>query len=94
MSRKQKSDYKKHEYFFVIGNVTGDKYKITKGRQINIYKVSKDGTNLSRHCVVFSSENSDLPIEDHLLAQKLLIESNEQHFLDIKIDRPVYAYQR
>lgn len=83
LSRQQKKDYKQHEYFIVIGNATGNRYKITKGRIKNIYLIHDYDDHVARHCV---ESNERVPMGDHLLAQKLLIEANEEEFLRVKID--------
>lgn len=83
LSRQQKKDYKQHGHFFVTGNATNHRYKITKGRVKNIYQVDDSSIPVARHCV----ESADrVPMGDHLLAQKLLIEANEEEFLRVKID--------
>ena len=75
----QLDDYNEDETFEVTGNVTGILYRILPKNQINIIDV-EEGT---KHCIVPASI---IPIEDHMLAVKLIIENDEQKFLDTKID--------
>lgn len=83
LSTDQRRCYSRYGYFFVIGNITGNRYKLVQKKQINVYRVDSKGNEISRHCVV---SETTVPMGDHLLAQKLLIETNEDEFLRVKID--------
>lgn len=82
LSKKQKNEYNEHLYFTVKGNVTGKSYRIHPDKQINIEEIDSAGRVMGRLCVV-SAEY--IPIEDHMLSQKLLIETNEELFLQTAI---------
>lgn len=82
-NKKQQSDYKKNEWFIVKGKK--NVYRIRKASQINVDVLDKKGDVKYKLCTVPDKNNSGLPIEDQLLAQKTLIELNEQQFLDIAI---------
>ncbi len=82
LSKSQKEEYKNNSYFTVRGNVTGKKYRINSCKQINIEELDKLGNVTSKLCVV---SNEYVPMEDHMLSQKLLIETNEELFLQTAI---------
>lgn len=82
LSKKQKSEYSEYSYFTVRGNITGKSYRIHPDKQINIEEIDSVGRVVGRLCVV-SAEY--VPIEDHMLSQKLLIETNEELFLQTAI---------
>ena len=67
--------------FLVTGGTTGAEYAIFAWRQINIV----DLTNLRRLCYVIPK----VPLYDQLLAQKLLLEGDEQRLLDVAL---VWSY--
>lgn len=82
-NKQQRADYKKNEWFIVKGKK--NVYRIRKASQINVDVLDKKGDVKYKLCTVPDKNNSGLPIEDQLLAQKTLIELNEQQFLDIAI---------
>jgi hypothetical protein len=82
-TKKQRKQYKANQYFVVIGGETGTMYRIRRASQINI-DVFVDGEIEYKLCTVADPrKNSGLPIEDQLLAQKTMIELQENHFLEI-----------
>lgn len=86
---QQRADYKKNEWFIVKGKK--NVYRIRKASQINVDVLDKKGDVKYRLCTVPDKNHSGLPIEDQLLAQKTLIELNEQQFLDIAIRWEVHS---
>lgn len=82
LSKSQKEEYERNSCFTVKGNITGKRYRIHSFKQINIEELDKLGNVMSKFCVV-SSEY--VPTEDHMLSQKLLIETNEELFLQTAI---------
>lgn len=79
LSRKQKKMYKQNKTFIAIGNVTGTRYLIQNKTQINIVQLDDDGNWVEKLCTVPAER---IPVEDHQLAQKLMIETEEDVFLD------------
>lgn len=74
----QRADLEAEEGFRVI---VGDRrYWIAHGYMGNVYEVDADGTKLASYC---AHGPSYLPTYDHMLAQKLLLETDEQAFLDL-----------
>lgn len=67
--------FEERGYFEARGQKTRHQYDIHQKRQINIFNRTKG----YRLCYV----TPDVPICDQLVAQKLLIESDEEHFLSV-----------
>ncbi len=78
LSPAQVADYREHGGFCVVGGKTGRRYRIRKGRQINVL----DYERRRRLCLVMPS----VPIGDQLLGQKLLLEGDEDAFLSKAIE--------
>lgn len=79
LSRKQKKTYKQDKTFVAIGNVTGTRYLIQNKTQINIVQLDDNDNWVEKLCTVPTER---IPVEDHQLAQKLMIETEEDVFLD------------
>ena len=75
--------YSEEGYFYVTGNVTGNEYLIEPKEQMNIILVDYNRDRVSRHCV---TPFTRIPVADHQLAIKLMIENNEQLFWDNQIE--------
>lgn len=56
---------------------SGTKYVIERGVAGNVYSI-KDGKRMERLCI--HPADSEIPIEDVMLAQKLLLETDEEEF--------------
>lgn len=78
LNNSQRLQYTKFGYFYVTGQ-SGKRYQITKGKNINIY-VLENKRIVTRLC---AHPRIDCPIEDTMLIQKIMLESNEKHFLSI-----------
>ena len=59
---------------------SGKKYVIEKGRSGNVYSI-KDGKKIERYCIHPSDQ--EVPEADVMLAQKLMLEADEEEFLRI-----------
>lgn len=59
---------------------SGRKYLIKKGRSGNVFSI-KDGKPVERYCI--HPSDSEVPEADVMLAQKLMLEANEDEFLRI-----------
>ena len=64
--------------FEVVGCDTGRRYRITRGTAMNVHELDADGTTLAQWC--FAPE-SKLASGDVFLAQKIGLETMEQHVL-------------
>jgi len=78
LSPKQEADYEKAKRFHVICE-DGHRYEIdcTK-RQHNVFRLGEDGKQQEELCI--SQRGGNLPLPDNALAQKLLLEANEEEF--------------
>lgn len=80
MQQKQ-LDEKNHFDLTVHGQDGSQRvYRIEYGYQGNVKLLGPDGQPVRRYCI---HADSRLPYEDQMLAQKLLLEANEQDFLRI-----------
>lgn len=77
LAPEQLEQLKEYDSFLVIGSQTQRVYEITIGREHNVY-VLVDGYRVRRYCAHVVDR---LPDADNVLAQKLMIECNEQMFL-------------
>jgi hypothetical protein len=82
LNEEQRSHYTEHNWFIVIGSRSRRRYRIAIHHLVaNVLRLD-DGERLCAHC------NDNLPISDHLLAQKLMIENDEDAFLAIANRHP------
>jgi hypothetical protein len=75
LSAEQRETFERRGFFRAKGHETGAEYLVHSARQINIV----DFTRRRRLCYVIP----EVPLDDQLLAQKMLIEGDEQHLLDV-----------
>lgn len=84
LDEEQKKTYLEKEHFFmeVIDGQTGEKkrYRIDKGFAGNVRLVDETGKIMKRYCIHPSER---VPDEDCMLAQKLLLETDEARFLRV-----------
>ncbi len=77
LSKRQLSTLDRHGWINVRGNHTGRLYRIDCGGCA--HNIFSRGVN---YCTMM---DASAPVGDHLLAQKLLIETNERKFLKIAV---------
>ncbi len=77
LNAEQRQEYEKSNHFHVRGS-RGRRYRIKCGRAHNVYTVNDDGLLIVEHC---AHVLENVPNEDNILAQKLLIEHDEDAFL-------------
>ena len=89
-SREQRVTFASRGYFDVVSS-GGRRYRITEGTCQNVYSLvaCEDGTWYPLQC--FCLVAPVLPIGDLLLAQKLLLETDEQRFLAEAVLSPIHA---
>jgi hypothetical protein len=81
LTPSQIETYTEENYIDIVSNKK-HKYRInTISHSLNIHRM--DGLFIVRRRFCIQLTNYSCPIHDHLLAQKLLIETNENHFLKI-----------
>jgi roadblock/LC7 domain-containing protein len=83
----QKRMYRKHKYFHVVSE-TGKKYRLKHGDTMNVYLI-EDGKPVKKYCI----HPTNVPVEDTLLAQKLMLETDEKAFLKIANKGEVYPHE-
>lgn len=77
LTNYQKRTYRQNKWFHVTSN-KGRKYRISHGDTMNITLIEK-GKPTKKYCI----HPRNVPVEDTMLAQKLLIETNEDQFLKV-----------
>jgi hypothetical protein len=82
LTDEQRAHLVEHNWFVVIGSRSRRRYKIDAHHIVANVRRLDDGARLCAHC------NDNLPISDHLLAQKLMIENDEDSFLAIANRHP------
>lgn len=83
LSPKQLEEYSMHGHFFIdVLSKSGQRrrYKINKGRARNVQEVDQSGRVIKHFC---AHPSMMCPDEDTMLAQKLMLEAEEEAFLRI-----------
>jgi hypothetical protein len=90
LSPEQREEFQEDDCFHlrVIDGKTGDErvYRIDQGFQGNVKLLGPDGRPVKSYCIhakTTDDEGRRLPNEDHMLAQKLLLQTDEKSFLQI-----------
>ena len=77
---EQRATLERHGYFEVRSSHTGKRYRIRRGRNMNIEEFGKDGAHVATWCF---RPVGHLPLGDVMLAQKLALETDEQAALRV-----------
>jgi len=77
---EQRATLERHGYFEVRGCHTGKRYRIRRGRNMNIEELGKNGAQVAVWCF---GPTGHLPLGDVMLTQKLALETNEQAALGV-----------
>jgi hypothetical protein len=80
LSPEQRKEYEEYASFDVIGGVTGRRYRICHGDQLNVRVLGKGGRSLTALCF---TPRGHLPIGDVMLAQKIALELFELEVLQV-----------
>ena len=75
LTLEQQRQFEQHGWFDVEGSA-GGRYRILTGYQRNVERLGSDGRPTHRLC----AHPADVPDEDAMLAQKLLLEADEAAF--------------
>jgi hypothetical protein len=78
LNAKQRLDLDKHNYFYVVGGKSGNKYRIDHGRAGNV-KLMVNGQVRQSFCI---HPSISCPNEDTMLAQMVMLEHMEDQFKD------------
>lgn len=84
LSRDQARDYDEHQWFQLQAR-SGRVYRIHRGRTRNVVEIGGDGSGIRRFCI---HPEEYVPDEDTMLAQKLMLENDEERFLAIANENP------
>jgi hypothetical protein len=68
------------KWYFAVTTKSGNTYRIQDRQIYNVTRLDKQGRPLENLCVGLAE---DVPLEDNMLAQKLLLETDEDRFLEI-----------
>lgn len=82
LSEKQRLELAAKGYFTLVVASNGEKryYQVHQGRNGNVHQVDAHGNKIGQYC---AHPRISCPDEDTMLAQKLMLESQEQEFLRI-----------
>jgi hypothetical protein len=80
LSPTQLARYERHGYFEVIGSHSGKRYRIRRGRYLNIEELDERGATVTVLCF---GPTGELPIADVMLAQKIALENAEEAALAV-----------
>ncbi len=81
LSPSQLKDYKKHNYFVVLGSDTGTHYRLVSERSYNILELDERGALTGQKFCVVPAQS--VAMGDQLLAQKIWLETDERRTLKI-----------
>lgn len=79
LSQVQREQLQKESGFLVRGQ-SGVVYRVRRGRSINVDEIAGNGEVVRTHC---AHPSMDVPDGDTMVAQKLMLECDEQEFLRI-----------
>lgn len=87
LSDEQRAEIKRSKFFVVTGGKTGRRYKINAegGLSGNVHEIDDSGV-LKRRLCAHIDHAANAPIFDHILAQKLMLEYEEEAFLKVAND--------
>jgi len=80
LSTEQTAQLERHGYFEVRGSHSGKRYRIRSNRNMNIEEIDDNGSRVAVWCF---GPMGNLPLGDHMLAQKIALETDEQAALAV-----------
>jgi hypothetical protein len=80
LCQEQRATLERHGYFEARGSHTSKRYRIRRGRNMNIEELGEDGAHVAPWCF---GPVGHLPLGDVMLAQKLALETEEQAALRV-----------
>jgi hypothetical protein len=80
LSPVQRSEYKRRRFFHVTGSVTGRTYRVLRRRAGSVQAIDVLGRPTDAYCTLLPE---GAPIEDQMLVQKFMLETDEPGFLDL-----------
>jgi hypothetical protein len=85
LSSEQGCQWDLHGHFETIGSHTGKRYRLRRGKEMNIDELDSTGRIVAQWCF---SPHGNLVVGDILLAQKIALETMEHDALRIANRRP------
>jgi hypothetical protein len=86
LTKAQREQYESRRSFEVTGGATGRRYRIHRGRQMNVEELDATGRRVRLLCFM---PEARLPTCDNMLAQKIAIELFELEALKIAREMPL-----
>jgi hypothetical protein len=80
LSPTQLARYERDGYFEVVGCHSGKRYRIRRGRYLNVEELDERGATVTALCF---GPTGELPIADVMLAQKIALENGEEAALAV-----------
>ena len=80
LSPVQRSEYKRWRFFHVTGSATGRTYRVLRQPSGSVQAIDGLGRPSDAYCTVLPES---APIEDQMLAQKFMLETDEPGFLEL-----------
>ena len=80
LSPVQHSEYKRWRFFHATGSATGRTYRVLRRRAGSVQAIDGLGRPSDAYCTVLPES---VPIEDQMLAQKFMLETDEPGFLEL-----------
>jgi hypothetical protein len=92
LSPEQRQTFEEKKWFIVVGGKTGKRYRIREGQNLiaNI-DVMADNDNKISHRLCAHAKPGLMPMDDHLLAQKIFLELDEDCFLRTANRHPAWG---
>jgi hypothetical protein len=82
----QRACFRDNRHFMVVGSASKKKYRIDTGQVFNVHLLDEAGTNIRNLC--FVPDNTQCA-GDVMLAQKIMLETDEDHALQIANKQPL-----
>jgi hypothetical protein len=80
LSPVQRSEYKRWRFFHATGSATGRTYRVLRQPSGSVQAIDGLGRPSDAYCTVLPES---APIEDQMLAQKFMLETDEPGFLEL-----------
>jgi hypothetical protein len=87
LSPKQAEQWDRLSEFEVVGSQTGTRYRIRRGKVMNVHELDGSGKIIAHWCF---APKGDLAIGDILLAQKIALETMERDALKSANKNPIH----
>lgn len=87
LSVREREQYQREQFFDVIGQHSKRRYRVRQGTHGNVRLLDESGREVSSFC----AQPNGVPAEDAMLAQKLMLETDERAFLHVANERRLTA---